>query len=253
MPDYFDSPDGFRIAYDVYGDGPPLVLLHGLSNDRRMWGNYGIIQGLQDACTVITLDMRGCGDSQASDSAADYSLALHMEDVLGLLAHLGHNSAAVWGWSLGGTLALHLASYTDALTPTIVAGASIGQMYGPQWREQQRGIWEPIAQAKADNQLHTLSEAARPFAARTDFNVFFARLDGYATWPAIQPTDLKSRTVLYTGTNDGRVFTELMAHQDEIHAAGHQVYLLSNFNHVQLVMQTEIVLPTIRTFLGVDG
>lgn len=250
MPDYFDAPDGFRIAYDVVGEGPPLVLLHGLSNDKRMWANYGILQALAPDYTVITLDLRGCGDSQASAHPADYQLGLHIDDVAGILDTLGYETAAVWGWSLGGTLALHLGAYSSRFQPVIAAGATFGQQFSPEWREQQRAIWEPMALAKAQNRLYELSEVARPFAARTDFDVFFARLDAYAAWPPIHPTDLQTPAILYTGTNDGRVFTELNAQREAIQAAGHQLYVFSNFNHVQLVMQTEIILPTIRTFLG---
>lgn len=255
MPDYFDAPDGFRIAYDVVGidhpTRPPVVLLHGMSNDKRMWGNYGILSELGRDCTLITIDLRGCGDSQASPYPADYGLNVHIDDVLGIVDELGYDQAALWGWSLGGTLALHMAAHTNRFGPVIVAGATFGQQFNALWRDQQRATWEPIAAAKAEHRLHELSDLARPFAARTDFAEFFARLDGYATWPAVEPADLQAPTILYTGTADGRVFSDLSARADEIRAAGHQLYILSNFNHVQLVMQTEIVLPTIRTFLGI--
>jgi len=53
------SSDGIRIAYEVHGTGPVLLLLHGFSNDRSLWAKHGRIAHLQPAFTVITMDMRG--------------------------------------------------------------------------------------------------------------------------------------------------------------------------------------------------
>ena len=59
------SNDGVRIAYEVYGTGPALLLLHGFSNDRSLWTKHRWIQYLKPMFTVITMDMRGCGESDA--------------------------------------------------------------------------------------------------------------------------------------------------------------------------------------------
>ena len=63
------SSDGVRIAYGVHGTGPVLLLLHGFSNDRRLWTKLGWIVHLQPTFTVITMDMRGCGYSDAPHSS----------------------------------------------------------------------------------------------------------------------------------------------------------------------------------------
>ena len=53
------------IAYEVHGTGPALLLLHGFSHDRCLWSKHGWIAHLQPAFTVLTMDMRGCGASDA--------------------------------------------------------------------------------------------------------------------------------------------------------------------------------------------
>ena len=59
-PNFADA-DGMRLAYDVTGDGPPLVLLHAGIVDRRMWDD--VVPLLADAFRVIRYDARGFGDS----------------------------------------------------------------------------------------------------------------------------------------------------------------------------------------------
>ena len=57
----FVETDGVRLAYDVAGSGPPLVLLHAGIVDRRMWDD--VVPLLTDHATVIRYDARGFGES----------------------------------------------------------------------------------------------------------------------------------------------------------------------------------------------
>src|SRR5690606_35870492 len=57
------SPDGTRIAYEVTGTGPALMLIHGGGQTRRSWNDMGYVDRLKDKFTVITLDRRGHGES----------------------------------------------------------------------------------------------------------------------------------------------------------------------------------------------
>ncbi len=55
--------DGVDIAYDVTGDGPPLVLLHGITESRRTWDP--LVPDLAEDHTVVAVDLRGHGESAA--------------------------------------------------------------------------------------------------------------------------------------------------------------------------------------------
>ncbi|MEF8812582.1 MAG: alpha/beta fold hydrolase [Halovenus sp.] len=55
------STDGTSIAYEQYGEGPPLILLHGSSGTREEWGP--LRPSLADEFTVYAPDRRGRGDS----------------------------------------------------------------------------------------------------------------------------------------------------------------------------------------------
>jgi pimeloyl-ACP methyl ester carboxylesterase len=68
------SLDDTRIAYDRSGAGPALVLLHGGGSRRQEWHDAGYVQRLRDNFTVITLDLRGHGDSDLPTELADYTI-----------------------------------------------------------------------------------------------------------------------------------------------------------------------------------
>ncbi|MBN8907597.1 MAG: alpha/beta hydrolase [Rhodospirillales bacterium 69-11] len=83
------------------GEGPPVVLLHGLFGQAR---NFGTIQrALAPRFRVTALDMRNHG---ASPHGADMAYPTQAADVLETLAHLGIGRAAVIGHSMGGKAAM---------------------------------------------------------------------------------------------------------------------------------------------------
>jgi 3-oxoadipate enol-lactonase len=95
---------GADLYYEVHGDGPAIVLVHGFSLDGRMWDEQ--VAALRDIATVVRLDLRGYGRS--SDPAPGVAYA-HSADLLALLDHLNITSAVFVGLSMGGLVALHTA------------------------------------------------------------------------------------------------------------------------------------------------
>lgn len=87
-----------ELAYDDIGVGPAVVLLHGFPLCRKMWQSQ--IDPLAAAgYRVIVPDLRGFGDSPASDET---SIELYADDVIALLDRLGIVQAAIGGMSMGG-------------------------------------------------------------------------------------------------------------------------------------------------------
>ncbi|HTR68782.1 MAG TPA: alpha/beta fold hydrolase [Mycobacteriales bacterium] len=94
------SLPGCDLYYEVEGDGVPVVLIHGLSLDTRMWDDQ--IPALRGIAQVIRYDARGFGRSTRSPDVA-YT---HAGDMWALLDHLGVDSAVVVGLSMGGRIAI---------------------------------------------------------------------------------------------------------------------------------------------------
>src|ERR671919_650980 len=101
--------EGYRLAYDEYGAGDrPLVLIHGLLMNRRMFDRLGPI--LADRGNrVIAPDLLGHGRSDRPEDLQRYSMHLFAYQVNALLDHLEIDSAVVGGTSLGANVSLEMA------------------------------------------------------------------------------------------------------------------------------------------------
>jgi pimeloyl-ACP methyl ester carboxylesterase len=98
-----------RIGFDDYGEGRrPIVLIHGLLMNRRMFGRLGPALA-QQGNRAICVDLLGHGRSDQPDDLRLYSMPLFAEQVLALLDHLGIERAVVGGTSLGANVGLELA------------------------------------------------------------------------------------------------------------------------------------------------
>ena len=95
---------GARLAYQVTGDGPAVLLVHGFGLDMRMWDDQ--MEHLAARYQVIRYDCRGFGSSGPFDPAAAYT---HAGDLLALLDHLGLRQAVLAGLSFGGRVVLEAA------------------------------------------------------------------------------------------------------------------------------------------------
>jgi pimeloyl-ACP methyl ester carboxylesterase len=117
--------NGIDLHYAVEGEGPVLVLVHGLACGRRMWVHQ--TRALRGRFTVVTYDQRGHGLSGAPHSAGAYSPAHLARDLVGLVDHLGIGRCHVVGFSMGGGPALSLAvARPDLVRGLVLADVGAG-------------------------------------------------------------------------------------------------------------------------------
>jgi pimeloyl-ACP methyl ester carboxylesterase len=111
---------GHRIAYDLKGEGPPLVLLHGYVGDRRMWRAQ--IEALSDEFTVVAWDAPGYGGS--SDPPEAFPISDLADCLAAFIAALGLGRVHLLGVSFGGGLALELYRRHPDLPMTLVLASA---------------------------------------------------------------------------------------------------------------------------------
>lgn len=117
---------GIGIWYETEGQGPPVVLLHGMMGRSEAWRLEGYVDGLRDEHHVILIDARGHGRSERPVDPAEYSLHCHATDVLAVLDELGVASATLCGWSMGaGTSLLVAAEAPQRVDAVIALGAPL--------------------------------------------------------------------------------------------------------------------------------
>ena len=154
------NSDGVEIAYDLAGEGPPILLIHGFaSNGRVNWRDTGWIGTLADAGRrVIAIDNRGHGESQKLYDPSLYSAPIMAEDARRLLDHLKIARADVMGYSMGARIAAFLTIQHPArVRSAIFAGLASRMITGV-------GGAEDIARAlEAPSAAAVTAPAARAF------------------------------------------------------------------------------------------
>jgi pimeloyl-ACP methyl ester carboxylesterase len=113
---------GHRVRFHRAGEGPLLVLLHGIASTADTWAP--VIEALAERHTVLAPDLLGHGDS--AKPRGDYSLGAYASGVRDLVAALGYDRATVAGHSLGGGIAMQFAYQFPERVERLVLVASGG-------------------------------------------------------------------------------------------------------------------------------
>jgi pimeloyl-ACP methyl ester carboxylesterase len=123
--------NGARIACDVTGQGPGLLLLHGLGGSREDWNRQ--VPAFSRHYKVIVPDLRGFGESERQEP---YTIQQHARDAAELLSVLGISRAHVVGLSMGGAIAMELALGQPGRVASLVLAntAPSFELYGWQRR-----------------------------------------------------------------------------------------------------------------------
>ena len=101
--------DGVGIAYEVTGEGEPVVLLHGFPDSGRLW-RHQVPALVQAGFAVIVPDMRGYGASDKPAEVEAYGIASLAGDVLSVLSDAGVSRAHVVGHDWGAAVAWALSA-----------------------------------------------------------------------------------------------------------------------------------------------
>jgi pimeloyl-ACP methyl ester carboxylesterase len=112
---------GAQIYYATYGQGSPVVLLHGGMGNADHWGFQ--VPALAGKFRVIVIDSRGQGRSTLATGKLTYHAMA--DDVLAVMDALSVKAAAIVGWSDGGEIALDLAvNHPERVSKLFVFGAN---------------------------------------------------------------------------------------------------------------------------------
>lgn len=101
MP-WFESDAGNRLWYEEHGVGTPIVFIHGWCMTSAVWGLQ--LEYLSDSFRVITIDLRGHGNSPLPSDG--FHISGCAADIHGLFGYLDIYDAILVGWSLGALIAI---------------------------------------------------------------------------------------------------------------------------------------------------
>ena len=141
------SPDGLQIAYDRSGSGPAVILLHGGGGNRQEWHIAGYVERLQEYFTVITVDLRGHGESSAPTDPAAYTTGKMAGDILAVADACGFERFTVWGMSFGSNFGRYLAVQSERVAKIVLMGTKMGLGVSGKLRQEVFDFsahWSPI-------------------------------------------------------------------------------------------------------------
>lgn len=158
---YGDNPEagkyatvnGIKMYYEIYGEGRPLLLLHG--NGGSIKGHTGRIEYFKSKYKVIAVDSRAHGKTQ--DPGGELTYEKMTADINALLNELKIDSCYVWGQSDGGILGLELAmDYPKKVKKVAVFGANVKPDTTAVFPELLNWVDKSLATAKNDHEKRLL-------------------------------------------------------------------------------------------------
>src|SRR5205085_4389285 len=170
-----------NIHYERGGQGPLLVLLHGIGANARSWAHQ--LQALATHYDVVAWDMRGYGSS--SDPVEPYSMADVAGDLAGLLDHLGFEKGHIGGLSMGGVVAQEFyGRCPDRVRSLILADTNAGQKRLKEEERQARlsqrlAAAEPAGLARQRTPMLLSSDASPEVVAEAESIMSEIHPEGY--------------------------------------------------------------------------
>ena len=248
--------NGLKVYYEVYGEGRPIVLLHGAF--MTIEGNWGqLIPELSKTRKVIAIELQGHGHTPFSDRKLDF--AALASDVEGVMNYLKVDSADVAGYSFGGEVAYKLAIQSPKRVTKLVIISSTYKSTG--WMPEVANAFKNM---KPEFLTNTPMKAAYDAVApdKTKWTPFLEQMLAFARVPFnmgdTNIAKITSPVLLIAGDNDGLDKIELIKTYQLLGGAvmadmgkmpKSELAIVPSQGHVILMMQTNTILGYLNGFL----
>jgi pimeloyl-ACP methyl ester carboxylesterase len=121
----YAESDGLQIAYEVHGNGAPIMLIPGFTQSRDAWKISGHVAALVNAgWRVILIDPRGHGASDKPHDPAAYGVDAVVRDIVALLNKLQIGTVVLVGYSRGSWVAMATAIRFPHRVRAVIAGGA---------------------------------------------------------------------------------------------------------------------------------
>ena len=247
----FADNNGVRIHYQVEGEGPPLVLHHGLAGTLENWRHLGYVEELKRDYQLILMDARGHGASDKPHDPEAYSIEHRVSDVVAVLDDLDIGSAHFFGYSMGGSIGFRFAKFAAERARSLIIGGASASGRDPNVPHPFLGPLEagPEALVAWFEQSGPVSVEFRDQLLANDFEALIASV--IVPQRGIED-DLPGMTMpilLYVGENDDGASP--MAVQENANRLPNATFVsLPGLDHFQAGRRSDLVLPHVKKFLA---
>ena len=247
------SSDDVQIAYDRSGAGPAIMLVHGGGSNRQEWHDAGYVARLREDFTVITLDLRGHGESDLPTDPAVYTTDKLGQDILTVADACGEERFIIWGMSYGGNIGRYLAAHSERVSKIILMGTKFGAGVSDRIRQEIEKFclhWPPILQAQREGtlDLDLLSQEDREFLSNFNVPVIMAWGQAMLDWPINEPADLRCPALWLIGSEDQLAMDSVRQYEQSLDGSSVQLHIVDGLTHEQVFEQIDDVFPTMLAF-----
>lgn len=195
----YSEVNGLKMYYEIYGQGEPLILVHG--GGSTIQTNFEkIIPLLAKNKKVIAVELQAHG--RTNDRNTDSSFEQDADDIATLLKNLNIDKADFLGFSNGGTTTLQLAIRHPAIVNKLIVCSALAKRNGaPDW------FWGFMKQAKLENMPKQLRDGYKKVAADTNGLQIMhdrdaKRMVNFKDIPDEQIQSIKAPTLIIIGDKD---------------------------------------------------
>jgi pimeloyl-ACP methyl ester carboxylesterase len=245
------SVDGTRTAYNITGSGPALMLLHGAGKTRRDWHKLGYVERLRDDYTVITVDIRGTGDSDHLYNTGDYAIEKICADLYGVVDACELEEFAVWGFSFGGETARYLGAWSDRASVIAVIGVPFGPAVHADFDrfiDQFLQKWESVILAAREGVT-----PRNTGKIKGQIPALAACFQAMRDWPSVEPGDINCPAMLLVGTKNKSTMAWVEANREALDSAGVHVEMIEGLAHPQEFKEINRMFPAVSAFFRGQG
>jgi pimeloyl-ACP methyl ester carboxylesterase len=246
------AADGTKIAFEVAGQGPALILVHGGGQTRRTWNQIGYVDRLAKQFTVVTMDLRGSGDSDKPTAKDSYELDRMIGDIVAVADAAGAKRFSVWGFGHGGTIARYLPARSDRVESAILVGMTMGPAVTGVFKsaiEAMRVKWQPVIEAQSAGTLDLKKMSAsdrNAWEAGIGPNVML--LTAMVNYPPLEPTEIKVPTMWAVGSDDSAV-ENLKEYEAKLKGTQVTGRILSSVNYSDSFTKLDQIMEELGGFL----
>ena len=256
---FITSPDSTRIAFDVSGDGPAIMLLHGGGGSRLEWHETGYVRRLEDGFTVIAVDLRGHGESDKPTDPAQYTTDKMGQDLLAVADACEIDRFILCGYSFGGNVGRYLAARSGRVSKMVMLGNRLGTGVSGEFRQfvfdfhtrwatvveaARGGVFDPKSLSVKDQEdIKQLSFPGELLPSVLAWSS--AMLD----WATVTPAGMRCPTLWLVGSENPGALESYRKYEAELPDSQVQVHILEGLNHEQEFKNMEQVLPVILDFI----
>jgi pimeloyl-ACP methyl ester carboxylesterase len=248
--------NGIKVYYEVYGEGRPIVLLHGaFMTIETNWGQ--LIPELSKTRKVIAIELQGHGHTPFSDRKLSH--ATLASDVEGVMDYLKIDSADVAGYSFGGSVAYQFAIQSPKRLRKLVIISSTYKSTG--WRPEIANAFKNMKpELFANSPMQTAYDAVAP--DKTKWTKFLEQMFAFAGQPFNMGDSniakISAPILIISGDNDGLDKVELMktyqllgggVSADLAPMPKSRLAIVPSQSHVSLMMQSNTILGYLDDFL----